>query len=153
VEGLGGTLVMMAAAYGEVELLLLSQSDKVININTQTSRGWTALHFAAVCFNPGGGDDDDKQLQVVQMLLDARCDPNIINSFQKTPLEEFVINAHSSSSQAALRLLFTATAGAREKVQAFLRDDGDTSRCWSSADMVARQMMMMREIEVVLRMA
>ena len=122
---------MMAAAYGEVELLqellLLSQSDKVININTQTSRGWTALHFAAVCFNPGGGDDDDKQLQVVQMLLDARCDPNIINSFQKTPLEEFVINAHSSSSQAALRLLFTATAGAREKVQAFLRDDGDTS--------------------------
>jgi len=26
-----------------------------------------------------------------------------------------------------LRLLFSATAGAREKVQAFLRDDGDTS--------------------------
>ena len=75
---------MMVTAYGEVELLqellLLPQSNEVININTQTSRGLTALHFAAVCFNPGGGDDGDKQLQVVQMLLDAHCDPNIRNS-------------------------------------------------------------------------
>ena len=42
VKGLGGTVMMMTAAYGEVELLqellLLSQSNEVININTQTSR-------------------------------------------------------------------------------------------------------------------
>jgi hypothetical protein len=141
-RGLGGTLLMMAAAHGEVELLqellMLSQSAKAININTQTSRGWTALHFAAVCFNTGSAEPLisssssssssstlDNQCKIVSMLLDARCDPNILNSFQKTALEEFVINAHAHSSHAALRLLFTATAGARDLVNAFLSDDGD----------------------------
>jgi hypothetical protein len=134
-RGLRGTLLMMAAAHGEVELLqkMIEAAGDDCDINTKTSLGWTALHFAAVCFNAGTSEpllsssSSDNQCKIVSMLLDARCDPNIINSFQKTPLEEFVINAHSSSSQAALRLLFTATAGAREKVQAFLRDDGDKS--------------------------
>ena len=83
--------------------------------------------FAVMFSSCWSSSSEDNQFKIVSMLLDARCDPNIHNSFQKTPLEEFIINVHAHSSHAALKLLFSATAGAREKVQAFLRDDGDTS--------------------------
>jgi hypothetical protein len=64
---------------------------------------------------------------MVQMLLAAGCDPNIRNSFQKTLLEEFIINAHTNSSMEAFKLLFRVTAGAHEKVRAFLCEDPDRS--------------------------
>ena len=54
-RGLRGTLLMMAAAHGEVELVqkLIEAAGVACDINTQTSLGWTALHFAAVCFKTG----------------------------------------------------------------------------------------------------
>ena len=118
-SGLGGTLLMMAAAFGEVwlvkEIVAFAQSEEgaAIDLNMATPQRWSALHFAAVCFSPNA------QLAVVTVLLDAKCDPNITNVFGKTALEEFVINAGVDASAEAFELLFENTVSSREKVQSF----------------------------------
>jgi len=120
-SGLGGTLLMMAAAFGDVwlvkEIVAFAQSDTgcIIDLNITTPQRWSALHYAAVCFNPNA------QLEVVTVLLDAKCDPNITNVFGKTALEEFVINACVDSSVEAFELLFENTVNSHMKIQCFFK--------------------------------
>jgi hypothetical protein len=120
-SGLGGTLLMMAAAFGEISLLRqlvsFAQSSEgcLIDVNIRTHQHWSALHYAAVCFNP------ETQHDVIAVLLKAKCDPNITNIFGKTALEEFVINAGVDSSAEAFKLLYENTADSHGKIQSFFK--------------------------------
>jgi hypothetical protein len=134
--GLACNIIMLAAVHGEATLLqqLIETAGSAIQWNTVTSQGWTALHHAAVCFYPSATtatnttgastttDVSGSQLKIVELLLANGCDANIKNAFDKTPLEEWIINANQHSSPAACALLFQATAGAHDLVRGFFAD-------------------------------
>jgi hypothetical protein len=141
--GLACNIIMLAAVHGEVTLLeqLIEIAGSAIKWNTVTSQGWTALHYAAVCFYPSATTTNssdiattttttttattsvgDSQLKIVELLLAAGCDANIKNVFDKTPLEEWIINANQHSSPAACALLFQATSGAHDLDRGFFAD-------------------------------
>lgn len=80
-QGRGESLLMMAARYGHlsmVQMLINWEAD----VKAATPLGWTALHYAAVCFNP------EVAVAVADSLLKAKADPDAENSFGRTPLEE-----------------------------------------------------------------
>jgi len=83
-RGLGGTLLMLAAVHGVVERVqkLIEAAGDAIDLNKQTSDGWTALHYAAVCFTSAASSlssslpsqSNDRQYKIVAILLDAGCE-------------------------------------------------------------------------------
>ena len=55
---------------------ILSLPKKLVNLNYQDEKGNTALHYAC----------DEGNLKIVEILLNANCDTNIINNEKETPL-------------------------------------------------------------------
>lgn len=100
------TLLMLAAAYGYLQLVkkLVSIPSVIASLNSATSTlGFSVLHYAAICF------DSSNQHEIVDLLLRAKCDPNLTNILNTTPLEEFVLNGAVDSSTSAFQLLLNST--------------------------------------------
>ncbi|WP_077926992.1 ankyrin repeat domain-containing protein [Wohlfahrtiimonas populi] len=76
----GGNGLTPASEKGNVEVVeyLLTQTD--INPNHTNYLGWTAL-IEAVTLN----GDDERQQKVVELLLTNGADPNMVDSYSKTP--------------------------------------------------------------------
>ena len=96
--------LMLAARYGNVELVefLLDKSKDFVNHVTEI--GWSALHYAAICFNL------DTQVEVVRKLIQAGVNPNLKNNFNRTALEECYFNTGPRSE--SFQELVAVTAGA-----------------------------------------
>eukprot|EP00900_Chrysochromulina_parva_P007735 jgi/Chrpa1/16963/Chrysochromulina_OHIO_Genome00004793-RA len=107
-KGRGETLLMRAARYGHVPVVreLLARGADV-GLATR-GMGFTALHYGAICFNPGAHAD------VLELLLQARAEPGALNCFGRTALEESVLalgeEAHGT------QLLLGATPDAQQAV-------------------------------------
>ena len=56
--------------------ILSLQKKSYININHQDKNGYTALHYAC----------DEGNLKIVEVLLNANCNPNIKNNLNQTPI-------------------------------------------------------------------
>ena len=102
--------LMMAARYGNVELVefLLGISKGKGIVSHVTEIGWSALHYAAICFNL------DTQVEVIRLLIDAGVDPNLQNSFGRTALEECYFNSGPDSD--AFRELVAVTVDAQQRL-------------------------------------
>ena len=67
---------------------ILANKDK-ININYQNENGWTALHFAC----------DEGNLKIVEILIKAHAELNLINNEKKTPLHISVSHGYFDISK------------------------------------------------------
>nr|WP_257029479.1 ankyrin repeat domain-containing protein [Neobacillus niacini] len=78
----GGTALIPASEHGYVDVMkeLLTKTD--IDINHINDLGWTALLEAIILNN-----DDEKQQQTVQLLIDHGADVNIPDHDNVTPLQ------------------------------------------------------------------
>jgi len=82
IDDYGGTVLHACAQTGNLPVILFVLSEACnlghfpVNVNIQTIEGYTPLHFAAK-FN---------QINVVEVLLSADADPNLVDGHGRTPL-------------------------------------------------------------------
>jgi len=92
-DALGAGPLHVAAQYGSYEVLDLLLDQEGVEIDIPERReGDTCLHKAVRHVNEagrqgGGGNDDDGGLAVVEILLDAGCDPRIRNKAKLKPID------------------------------------------------------------------
>jgi len=80
-DALGQTALHIAAQYGSYEVLDLILDQEGVEIDGQERRdGDTCLH-KAVRFCNGGAEDGESGRAVVEILVDAGCDPRYVSTF------------------------------------------------------------------------
>lgn len=84
-RGRGETPLMISSRYGHPKLVQLFL-ERGCEVQKMTGMMWPALHYAAICFNPESTE------AIVRMLLVKRADPNLLNSFGRTPLQDCMLS-------------------------------------------------------------
>ncbi|WP_141501375.1 ankyrin repeat domain-containing protein [Paenibacillus luteus] len=97
----GGTALIPASEHGYVEVVEELLKNSSIDVNHINNLGWTALMEAIVL-----SDGDEKQQQVIQLLIEHGADVNIPDKEGITPLE----HAKARQFAAIERLLLDAGA-------------------------------------------
>lgn len=114
-HGRGETLLHTAVRYGYAEMVRMMLAWGA-DVHDTTLLGWTALHYAAVCFNP------EKAMDIASMILEARADQGLENSAGRIPLEEAMCADPDTDGEVVKLLMSAGGRELKEEVTRALKD-------------------------------
>ena len=101
-DALGASALHLAAQHGSYEVLDTILDQEGVEIDGQEKRdGDTALHKAVRYANASGGVSGGRGREVVEILLDAGCDPRIRNKGKLRPVD--LVEAREKEVRLALQ--------------------------------------------------
>ncbi|KAF4552181.1 Ankyrin repeat-containing protein 6 [Elsinoe fawcettii] len=128
-DGLGCSALHIAAQYGSYDVLDVLLDQEGVEIDGQEKReGDTCLHKAVRWVNEQGREAWEEDGRVVEILLDAGCDPRIRNKAKLKPFD--LVDPRNGELRKALQKAeFTIAAG-----DDVVQDDSDDGGPASDSD-------------------